>query len=150
MYSRQEISTIKKKFWTRFGQYMKPVGSASGETVNWVNYKTGIKHLYFRMDADNNKASIAIELQHPDLDEQQLYFEQFMQLRKILAQHTGEEWQWRLHDKDEDGVVVSRIINSIDEVNILKEPDWPLIISFLKPRIIALDEFWDLIKEGFS
>jgi len=35
-------------------------------------------------------------------------------------------------------------------VNILKENDWPAIISFLKPRIIALDKFWILVKDSFD
>jgi hypothetical protein len=31
-------------------------------------------------------------------------------------------------------------------VNIFHEADWPAIISFLKPRIMALDEFWEIAK----
>jgi hypothetical protein len=29
----------------------------------------------------------------------------------------------------------------------MNEADWPVIISFLKPRIIGLDEFWGIAKE---
>jgi hypothetical protein len=32
----------------------------------------------------------------------------------------------------------------------MEEGDWPAIISFLKPRIIALDEFWENVKPGFE
>jgi len=28
--------------------------------------------------------------------------------------------------------------------------DWPAMISFLKPRVIALDQFWNLVKEEFE
>lgn len=150
MYTQQEASLIRKKFWTSFGQYMKPIISASGEKVNWLNYKTSIKHLYFRMDADNKKASVAIELRHPDIIEQQQYFEQLQQLKNILEQTNGEVWQWLLHHTDEDGNIVSRVIISLDNVNIFNQDDWPVLISFLKPRIIALDQFWDLVKDGFG
>ena len=51
MFSKQESSQLKKEFWTAFGLYMKPVPFAEGEKNNWVNYKTGEKHLAFRMDA---------------------------------------------------------------------------------------------------
>ena len=55
---------------------MRPLPGANGDTINWLNYKTGIKHLYFRMDADNDQATIAIDLSHPDRLVQQQYFEQ--------------------------------------------------------------------------
>jgi len=37
----------------------------------------------------------------------------------------------------------------LKEVNIFDTNAWPAIISFLKPRIIALDKFWSLVKDGF-
>lgn len=147
MYSRQEASLIKKKFWTSFGMYMKPVRSASGETVNWLNYKTGIKHIFFRLDFDKTNASIAIELHHPDLLIQQYYYEQLVGLENMLELVTGEKWDWQLQHQDENGAIVSRVEKSINNVNVFNENDWPSAISFLKPRIIALDEFWYTAKE---
>lgn len=150
MYSRQEASLIRRKFWTRFGQYMRPVNGATGDTVNWLNYKTGVKHIYFRMDAGRQNASVAIELRHTDAALRQHYFEQLGQLRSILEQITGERWEWQLLTADEDGNNISRISTSLAAVNIFKEADWPSIISFLKPRIIALDELWMTVKEQFE
>lgn len=82
MFSKQEASQLRKDFWTTFGQYMKPVPSADGEKVNWVNYKTGEKDILFRMEAGNKKATISIDLVHSDIDIQQLYYEQFVQLKQ--------------------------------------------------------------------
>lgn len=65
MYSKQEASKLKQQFWTSFGLYMQPVPSANGEKVNWINYKTGIRHVSFRMNAGDH-ADISIELSHPD------------------------------------------------------------------------------------
>ena len=90
MYSRQEASQLRKEFWTAFGQYMQPILSAEGEKVNWINYKTGEKHIYFRMQVDNKKAFIGIELSHPDAGVQQLYFEQFLELKRFLISETME------------------------------------------------------------
>jgi len=150
MYSRQEASRIRKNFWTRFGQYIRPVTGANDDTVNWLNYKTGIRHLYFRMDAGTEAASIAIEMRHPDPVQQEQYFEQLLQLKNILEQKTGEQWDWQLQVNDEDGNTISRVRKEIEGVNIFREEDWPAIISFLKPRIIALDAFWQLVKDGFE
>jgi hypothetical protein len=150
MYSRQQASLIRKKFWTSFGQYMRPLPGAEGDAINWLNYKTGIRHLYFRMDANTERASVAIELRHTDLSLQQQYFEQLQQVKILLEEQTGEEWQWELHQTDEDGNTVSRVSIALDKVNIFNTTDWPMIISFLKPRILALDKFWDAVKDGFE
>ena len=129
---------------------MRPLRNADDETVNWLNYNTGKKHIYFRMDANNKQASIAIELRHPDPELQQLYFEQFRQLENILHETVGEKWNWQLHATDEDEKSVSRIGTVLNNVNIFKKEDWPVIISFLKPRLLALDNFWLMVKDGFE
>ena len=79
MFQKAEISEVKQAFWTSFGQYMKPVLSAEDRPVNWINYKTGFRHLYFRMDAFHS-ARIGIDIAHPDQGIQQLYFDQFSAL----------------------------------------------------------------------
>jgi hypothetical protein len=150
MYSKQEASVIKKNFWTSFGQYMRPLPDANGEPVNWLNYKTGIRHIYFRMDVNQQQAAIAIEIRHPDITQQEYFLEQLQHRRKILEMETGEPWKWELHVQDEDGSVVSRIGTHLLGVNIFNKDDWPAIISFLKPRIIALDAFWKMIKDSLE
>ena len=150
MYSKQEASLLRKKFWTQFGQYMRPLTGAEGEPVNWLNYKTGIKNLFFRMDADKKQATIAIELRHSDPLLQQYYFEKFRELKELFQQIIGESWQWKLHAIDEDDKLVSRIGTALIGVNIFDTADWPAIISFLKPRMQALDNFWSLVKETFE
>lgn len=150
MYTRQQTTAVRTKFWTSFGQYMKPVPSAGGSTVNWLNYKTGIRDIYFRMDADKKQASIAIEIRHADAELRQLFYEQLLALKNILHGCTGEEWTWQPDHVHEDGMQVSRIIKSQAGTSIFNEDDWPRIISFLKPRLIALDEFWEMVKEGIG
>jgi len=150
MYSKQEAAQLKQQFWTTFGQYMRPVISANGEKINWVNYKTGEKDIYFRMQADNKKASVAIALTHKDEGLQALYFEQFQQLKTLLHNILQEEWIWQLHTSDEQGKNISRIYTAINDVSIFKQSDWPQLISFFKPRIIALDEFWSNVKDIFE
>ena len=150
MYSKQQAAQLKQEFWTAFGQYMVPVLSAEGEKVNWVNYKTGEKNILFRMSADNKRAGIAIEITHNDRDIQQLYFEQFRELKKFLDAATGEEWQWQLHTTNESGRTVSRIGTGLEGVSIYKREDWPQLISFFKQRIIALDEFWSNVRYSFD
>jgi len=129
---------------------MTPVLSADGERISWVNYKTGEKNIFFRLHADNKKAVIAIELTHNDAGIQQLYFEQFLQLKKFLEDAVGEEWIWQLHTTDDYGKTISRIYTELPSVSIFKREDWPKLISFFKPRIVALDEFWSNVKYAFE
>ena len=149
MYSKDQISKLKTQFWTNFGQYMKPVPGASGLPVNWINYKTALRNIHFKMDADNTKAFIAIEISHPQ-DEQRLhYYNQFLSLKKLLVSTTTFNWQWN-EALQTDHKTISSISQQLDDVNILDQADWPPIISFLKSRIIALDAFWELVKDGFE
>lgn len=150
MYTKQEAAKQRQAFWTTFGQYMQPILSADGEKTNWINYKTGVPHIHFRMDTDNRQASIAIVLSHPDTGIQQLYYEQLLQLKAMLRDATGEDWQWQPMITDEHGKIISRIGTYIDGLNINRTEDWPGLISFFKPRIIALDAFWSMARYGLE
>jgi len=133
-----------------FGMYMKPVKNAEGNTINWINYKTGIRHLYFRMDATKHNATIAIEMKHPLPEERTLVYEQFEILKSYFAGIMQEPWEWQHRFYDEDGSCASRIFTQLEGVSIFKKEDWPEIISFFKDRIIKLDTFWADVKTQFE
>lgn len=150
MYSREEAKKIKESFWTSFGQYMAPVPSADGEKVTWVNYKTGIRNLYFRMDASNKVAQIGIVIADSDAGIRALIFEQFQEYRTVLHAELGEEWIWDPEYYDEYGKATARIYTEIRGSSIFNQQDWPALISFFKPRIMALDSFWSTAQYGFE
>ena len=150
MYSKQEAAKLKQQFWTAFGQYMSPILSEGAEHINWINYKTGEKDIYFRMNAGNKSASISIDITHKDESLQELYFQQFFELKKLLHSLLNEEWTWLLRTHDENGKTISRIYTNVSNVNIFNKEDWPQLISFFKSRIIALDEFWSNAKHLFE
>ncbi|MBS1525629.1 MAG: DUF4268 domain-containing protein [Bacteroidetes bacterium] len=150
MYSKEEASRIRQEFWTTFGQYISPQLSADGLKVNWINYKTGLKYVYFRMKAANRSATIAIELAHPDAGIRELFFEQFIELKNVLHATLGEDWEWQPDYRDEDGKRFSRIYKQLNSASIFNKNDWPALISFFKPRIVALDEFWSSVKYAFD
>ena len=129
---------------------MAPVPSAEGDTTNWINYKTGLKNVYFRMQADNRRASIAIELTHPDAGIRELFWEQFLELRTLLHETLGETWTWEPAAVDASGTALSRIYTELAPVNLFSRDSWPALISFFKPRMVALDAFWTDAQWSFE
>ncbi|MBC7447273.1 MAG: DUF4268 domain-containing protein [Hymenobacteraceae bacterium] len=143
MYSKAEATQLRQAFWTALGQYMAPVPSAEGDTTNWINYKTGVKHVYFRLQADQRGAAIGIELTHPDAGIRELFFEQFREVKTLLHEALGEPWTWEADAPDAHGLLHSRIYTELQpSANLFDRNDWPALISFFKPRMIALDAFW--------
>lgn len=148
LYSREEARKIKTEFWTTFGGYMKPIPGADGEPVNWVNYRTGIKHLYFRMDADQRGVHIGIQMTDPDQAVRLLMFEQFLAFRSLLHEGLGEDWVWeKVRSNGEPYAYIG-----IDQtgLNIFKKEDWPEMIRFFKHRMLLLDAFWTDAKHSFD
>jgi len=150
MYTRDEASRIKQEFWTAFGRYMNPILSAEGMKINWINYHTALKHVHFRMDAGVKSASIFISIEHNDSGIRELYFEQFIQLKSIFHASLGEEWEWQPGFVLEGDRTVARISKTLSGVSVLNKDQWPELISFFKPRIIALDSFWEDAKYTFD
>jgi hypothetical protein len=149
MFKREEISRTKQEFWTAFGKYMSPIPSAEGEKISWVNYHTGVKDVYFRMDAGVRSASMSIVIESPHDAVRDLYFGQFNLAKKMLHTALGEEWDWQMN-VNIDRKIVSRITKVLPDVSVMNKEHWPELISFFKPRMIALDEFWSSAKYGFE
>ena len=151
MYSKEEVSRQKQAFWTTFGRYMQPVLSSESTAIGWLNYKTGIPGVQFKMEADHKHVSIAIVLSNKDDVFRTAHYEKLMQLKGILENELGDEvWQWQQNAIDEWGKTVSAVRKELTGVNIHRKEDWPAMISFLKKRLIALDAFWSTARYGFE
>lgn len=149
MFTREEVSRTRQEFWTTFGKYMNPVPSAEGEKINWINYRTGVKHVYFRMETLEDRAAIYISIEHADADIRELYFEQFAELKEMLRMSLEEEWDWQ-KDVTVGAKTISRIYKELPSKNVANRDDWPELISFFKERMIRLDAFWGNAKWGFE
>lgn len=129
---------------------MAPVLSAEALPINWINYKTGLKGVAFRLHADLRHARIGIELTQPDAGVRELFFEQFREVKTLLHAAVREEWHWEPTAVNEHGQPLSCIYQELQPVNLFNRDDWPALISFFKPRLIALDEFWSEAQYAFE
>lgn len=150
MYSKEEASKLRQQFWITYGKYMKPIPSADGLPINWVNYKTGLKHVCFKMDVTQSQALISIAFTSPNPETRNVYYEQLGALKILFFDAVGEEWSWEQNAINEYGNPFSCVSKTLDDVNIFNQSHWPSIISFLKPRIVALDQFWVEVKPLFE
>ena len=101
------------------------------------------------MDADQYHVAIAIEVRNPDSVQREELYNKLQALSSIFTETAGNDWKWEKTVLDQNGQAISRISQVIVDVNVYNKTDWPAIISFLKPKMLDLDRFWDLVKESF-
>lgn len=149
MYSRQEASKLRQEFWTKFGRFMAHHRSAEGRRVNWINYKTGVRQVFFRSQADSRKIYLGIEINHADDGIRELFYEQFLELKTYLHSLLEEEWTWEPVYFNELDQPIARIYTEQSGLNVFEPDQWPEIMQFFKPRLLTLDEFWVDAKHTF-
>src|SRR6478736_463627 len=138
MFKREEASRLREDFWTTFGKYMSPVPSSEGMKINWINYRTGIKDVYFRMDVLQKSAVISITMEHKDREIQELFFNKFLEFKSLLHSTLEEEWVWQVHVTVKEQKIISRIYKELPGVSVFNKDQWPDLISFFKSCMIAL------------
>ncbi len=148
MYSKEEKKAFKVEFWTNFSFYMRKYSQKHG-TINWSNYKTKIKDLYFRLDFNETEARFSIELQHPD-SIRELFFEQFTELKVVLEKAIGTPLVWEELNINEYDKAICRIYVVLPHVNLFNKEDWPQVTTFFEKKIVKLHVFWLEYKEIFK
>lgn len=106
-----------------------------------------MKHFHFRLEAVDGKALIALELDHPDLEIQQLYFNMLEELKPIFEGIIQDPWSWRSLRRLDSGRTVSQVYKELGEVQVLNRQHWPDMISFFKQNLTKLDEFWWVARD---
>ena len=150
MYSKEYKSEIKKLFYTSFGKYMSKNKSINDTKIKWLNYKTDIKDLYFKIDCNENYTKILIDIQHNDDEIRNLFFAQFLELEKLFIKTMGEKWIWESEYLNFYGQKSSQISKTLRKVNIYDKKTWVSSFKFLEKRFIKIDEFWLNFYEVFK
>ncbi len=142
MLSRHDRKQLNTEFYTALGLMLQDDFSATGRRIKWTNYKTGVKDIYLRMEADGNGARICIDLQHRDEGIRQLFWEQFQEVKALLKSELGNELIWHEQFFKPDGTEISRIEKRLNEGNLYNRETWPILLPFLKENLLAFDRFW--------
>lgn len=149
MYDKDFVRNTKSLFYTSFGKYMKNEVSKTGLKVKWINYQTGIKQLYIRLEANQKHARVCIDLQHKDTDIRELQYEQFIELKKVFSEISELKWEWEENHLNEYDNQCSRIYTALENFNIYDKSTWKAAFNFYKKAMIHIDEFWYDYKELF-
>jgi|TARA_B110000114_G_C14815457_1_gene286438 hypothetical protein len=150
MYSKEYKSEMKKLFYTSFGKYMSKNKSINDTKIKWLNYKTDIKDLYFKIDCNENYTKILIDIQHSDDEIRNLFFDQFLELEKLFIKTMGEKWTWDSEYLNSYGQKSSQISKTLKKVNIYDKKTWVTSFNFLEKRFIKIDKFWLNFYEVFK
>ena len=127
---------------------MQPVIGAAGEPQKWLNYPTGIPDLYFRAFAGEKSAVVGIEITNSQGEQGAHLVAHLNTVQGFLKAFTGEDWHWlEAEDRPAQSLFYGTELKS---VSVFRQEDWPTLISFFKPRLIALDAFWQEAGWGFE
>lgn len=141
MLSKEEAKATKLEFWTRLQGQMEKMRNPHGSKVDWMNYNTGIKHLYFRMEADESGCRLCVDLQFPDKGIRDLYYEQFTELQNVFNDKLKSA-KWIPEHEHWNGKTISRIVMEKDGCHLFNKEDWDKMHLFLKLNFAKLDAFW--------
>lgn len=150
VFSKEEAKQLRIDFWTAFGVYMRQHTSLMGEKQKWVNYHTGVKGIFFRLEADAKSVGVAISLEHDDPGLRALFYAQFEELQQYLTAETGLEWTWEPEFQMQDGKQVARIYIEQRGVSLYNRQDWHAMFAFLEAAIVPLDSVWTDCNEVFK
>lgn len=145
MFSDAEASALRQKFWTRFGQYMSPVTSAEGEKINWINYRTGVKNIKWKMETLNREASISVIISGNEVLKDR-FLQIFDQVKYIRENNMILEKDFMEHNSNN----LYRLAKKLPGISVLDESKWPDLIIFFKENSIAFDKFWTEHKFVFE
>jgi hypothetical protein len=146
MYSKAHVKELTSLFWTSFGKYMGKHTPQYQKNTKWVNYRTGVKSVYLRLRADKKSCEIAIEIQNPEDSVRQLFYEQFLELKKVFESTAGE-WIWEPKYFNEFGHEISKIYLQKSDVHLYIQDTWKDMFQFYEQHIVDFDEFWSEFNE---
>lgn len=149
MFTKEEEKQIRLDFWGELNAQLERTRGVNGNKVNWTNFNTRIKHLYFRMEADQFGVRLCIDLQFPDEGIRSLFYEQFTEFENKLNHHFGDALVWIPQFDHSNGKEIARIAAEKDGLNLFKREDWPVMHSFLLENFKKLERFWSEFGEVF-
>ena len=142
MLTKTERQNLNTEFYTALGMMMQGSYSEMHKKTRWTNYRTNVKDIYVRLDADNKGASFSIDFQQKDAEVRAIFWEQLTELKLLLQSEFEDELIWHESFFKPDGSEISRVELSIGGGSLYEKNTWPILLPFLKECLLAFDRFW--------
>ncbi|MEI8192470.1 MAG: DUF4268 domain-containing protein [Flavobacteriia bacterium] len=147
MYSKEEKKALNQLFWDGFKKEIRQFNSREKQNVKWLNYPTGVKHVYLRLHADETGAYLNYDIQLKDDSIRELFWDQCLELKVVLEKAMQWPTIWSPNVVSPEGFLFNRIQWASGQYDFYNEEDWKEIYAFLKERLIAFDAFYQEFKD---
>lgn len=147
MLSKEEFKNYKITFWNEFKAHMSKHRGNSGRRMNWLQYRTDLSDIYFRLETDKNAIRVCFDIQYKDEDIRSIIWEQMGELKQVLINEMGEEGIWNEHHFNSFLPDFCRIYWEKEGLNYLRENDRQAIFDFFEDKLVRFDRFYDTYKD---
>lgn len=138
MFSREESKKLRQDFWIAFGKsYPK----------KWILYNTKIKGLAFKFSFDLKKASVAMVIEHNDLERRIELWEKLCSLKTILKEDFHEDAIFEDSYILENQKEISRIYIEKLNVSIHNKNTWQKTMIFFNENMPRLETFFEEYRD---
>jgi len=146
MFSREEASQLRKDFWISFGKSFPR---------KWIKYNTQIKGFSFKFVAEQKKAMVVLDIEHPDEIYNELLFEQIQSLKNILTQEYLSDVIFDNHYELDSGKIIKRIYVLLpNKFSIYNKDYWQECFDFFVENMeqfeLFFHEYEDYIKQAIQ
>jgi len=149
MWSKEEARNRNIRFYTNFGVYMKKHSAEYSEKIRWVNYRTGLNSVRFKLETFKNSSKVCIDVVNKDRGVREVFFEQFEEFKTLLS-NSMDKLDWVKEYRVDTGIYITRIYAELKGPSINEESDWGEIYKFFEKNILALHEFWKISQDVFK
>lgn len=147
MFSKEEAKKIRQNFWITFGKRTALLPVDYGSKKKWILFKTGVKDLSFKFEAERKYARVCIDFEQQNMDKRIKFWEKFESIKTILNEAVEDELVWDELFSLENGKEISRIYCQLDGVSLYNEKKWPEIFDFFVVNMNAIENVFLDFKE---
>ncbi|MEX1191510.1 MAG: DUF4268 domain-containing protein [Brumimicrobium sp.] len=147
MFTKEERKALHSEYWLRFKSFISSSRSVNNRRINWLNYPTGLKEIYVRLDINQERASFSIDIQSKDEGIRSIIWEQFLELKKVLENEMQIPGTWSEEVFNKAGQQISSIYWNLENVSIYNQKDEEKVFQFFKDKLVRFDRFYDVYKE---
>ena len=151
MITKEEKARLKAQFIQSLENETSLYRNAHRKNMNWLQYRTGLKDIYLRLEIFESSATLCFDFQHRNEGIRKLMFEQITEMRALLNSMSPGPWDWEGEvPHPVTGMKITRISRTPPNLSLYEEKDHPAMVKELTAFYRAFDKFWFDAKDVFA